>query len=879
MRLLFLLLIIPLWGFSQGNYFNYLDSTSQWHYHTSSFDLVCTALNRYETVYFDGDTVLSGKFYYKQFRTRIDSTYNSCWGTNQVSNYTTGPEFIREDSLLRFYKYSTIDNTEYLMYDWQAFLNTSVNDPFPLNPTPSCSISLIDTTYLGAQPLQVYHGATSGLPHYVVEGVGKVMYLCGLGIEGNTILNCYQKQGDLIYMYNLNCGDFPTPTQNNTFTNYQGTLVVAEDCSSYTWSANNQAYDTTGFYTDTLVDMYGGDSIVNLYLTIYNNQIHWDNVLACGSYTWNDGITYTSSTNSPEILYTSSLGCDSIVRLNLEIGGVTYGTQYVTACQNYTWVDGNMYWFSTNQPTYTLPGANMYGCDSIITLDLTVTYPTYTEETIIACDTNAYFWNGMNYNSSGIYSVILSSSSGCDSMVTLDLTFSNSNISTDVITACDSYTWIDGINYISSNNTASINLLNINGCDSIINLDLTILNSAQYSLNTVQTTCQSGCDGSLSISPNSINQISSIEWFDLSGNLLTQDSSMSNLCSGTYVYFITDTMGCVNADTIELQAYLQPQISVDINPVTCHWECDGEAELLVSGVSGTPTIEWTNLNSVVLSQSNIVTNLCPSSFIYSLTDSLGCVYSDTINLTNPQLLENNSFEYYLGCDYPCNGNINALASGGTGNIDLIVLNDSNDTLSNYNDLCSGIYTVLAIDSLGCVEEIELNLEITDTLSVQTSVIQPSSTSGPCNGSALAQGQGGLAPYSYQWATCVGSYLAGAMAQPYALCPNDYYVIVTDALGCDVQSDCLTIEGTSGLAEGTVSSINFYPNPSNKGIVQIDCKTVIETVEIYDHLGREAETKLNIAQKTIDTSELQTGEYIVKIYSVNGNILRGKLIIL
>ena len=46
--------------------------------------------------------------------------------------------------------------------------------------------------------------------------------------------------------------------------------------------------------------------------------------------------------------------------------------------------------------------------------------------------------------------------------------------STDVHTACDSYTWIDGNTYTSSNNTATYTTTNAAGCDSVITIDLTI---------------------------------------------------------------------------------------------------------------------------------------------------------------------------------------------------------------------------------------------------------------------------------------------------------------------------------------------------------------------------------------------------------------------
>ena len=63
---------------------------------------------------------------------------------------------------------------------------------------------------------------------------------------------------------------------------------------------------------------------------------------------------------------------------------------------------------------------------------------------------------------------------GCDSVVTLDLTINYSSAGTDVQTACDSLTWIDGVTYTTSNNTATHTLTNSLGCDSVVSLDLTI---------------------------------------------------------------------------------------------------------------------------------------------------------------------------------------------------------------------------------------------------------------------------------------------------------------------------------------------------------------------------------------------------------------------
>ena len=54
------------------------------------------------------------------------------------------------------------------------------------------------------------------------------------------------------------------------------------------------------------------------------------------------------------------------------------------------------------------------------------------------------------------------------------MTINNSASYSDVLTSCDSLTWIDGTTYTSNNNTATYTLQTIAGCDSVVSLDLTV---------------------------------------------------------------------------------------------------------------------------------------------------------------------------------------------------------------------------------------------------------------------------------------------------------------------------------------------------------------------------------------------------------------------
>lgn len=133
--------------------------------------------------------------------------------------------------------------------------------------------------------------------------------------------------------------------------------------------------------------------------------------------------------------------------------------------------------------------------------------------------------------------------------------------STDVVTACISYTWIDGNTYTSSNNTARFTLTNSTGCDSTVNLDLT--------LNAIDT----------SVSINTPNLTSNesganYQWLDCNNNYaIMQDDTLQTLhatTSGSYAVEISkngcvDTSACTNLTLVGLKEK-KSQFSLEVFP-------------------------------------------------------------------------------------------------------------------------------------------------------------------------------------------------------------------------------------------------------------------------------------------------------------------------
>ena len=266
-------------------------------------------------------------------------------------------------------------------------------------------------------------------------------------------------------------------TINNSTTGTQTEAV----CETFTWTGgNNQTYtnNTTATYTFTGGNAHGCDSTVTLNLTVYHNETTYDTAESCETYTWNIGTNTYTYNNSGDYTNTYSIGeCNGVDNLHLTINHSTTGVDPQTSCDYYVWRNGQTYTASTNTPSVTLTGANQHGCDSIITLNLTINHSTTGTDVETGCD--SYFWpaNGQTYYSSTNTPNVSAglNVAGCDSTVYLNLTIYTTNTWMYPATACDSYTWpLNGQTYTASTNTPSVTLQNIYGCDSIVTLYLTV---------------------------------------------------------------------------------------------------------------------------------------------------------------------------------------------------------------------------------------------------------------------------------------------------------------------------------------------------------------------------------------------------------------------
>ena len=213
--------------------------------------------------------------------------------------------------------------------------------------------------------------------------------------------------------------------------------------------------------------------IIKLNLTITNVIRSSITVNACDTFTWAlNGQTYGASGSYADTILTAS-GCDSIVTLNLTVNLIPPTIQNISACDFYTWPENNKRYTQSTQAFAILKNAR--GCDSLITLNLTINKKDSTDFYVNQC--NPYTWSatGLTYNKTGVYNAVLVTSKGCDSLVALHLKISPAFRIVQSEIACQTFTWDKNGKVYTTTTTDSVVYKTAANCDSIVVLDIFII--------------------------------------------------------------------------------------------------------------------------------------------------------------------------------------------------------------------------------------------------------------------------------------------------------------------------------------------------------------------------------------------------------------------
>ena len=303
---------------------------------------------------------------------------------------------------------------------------------------------------------------------------------------------------------------------------YESTLDTTI-CQGDVFYFNGKPYSEAGTYIDTLqaCELYGGcDSIVTLNLGIRATDriVQTASILHGESYQWYDYVLTESVTK--DTTFTNAAGCDSTIVLNLTVkyADVDYDSAAICQGETYTWREkvysemgtyydtlriqgqadqifglmlqvhapsyyeyaasicqGDYYDFGGEKlsegGTYIDTVPNQFGCDSVVTLRLTVYEPENQTLDVTICHGTSYLFNGVELAKTGTYLDTIVDNHGCDAIITLNLTVNEPLTGTQYAEFCgESYTY-QGVQYGAG--THEVWIKNEQGCDSIVTLVLT----------------------------------------------------------------------------------------------------------------------------------------------------------------------------------------------------------------------------------------------------------------------------------------------------------------------------------------------------------------------------------------------------------------------
>jgi len=348
----------------------------------------------------------------------------------------------------------------------------------------------------------------------------------------------------------------------------------------------------------------------------------------------------------------------------------------------------------------------------------------------------------------GIYEFHYAGSLGCDSLVRVSVEALQTITTNLNITLCDGDSIAVGGNTYAQAGQYQEHLLSVNGCDSLINLALLVIQcEIQGQLVAKPVTCNGQSNGSLEFSVANGTPPFAYIWERIGGGgpsgtgaiaALNTKASIPNLPSGTYSILVQDNFG---NDLALLQTVTEPSalsFSVQTSDFNgFHIRCAGETNGWISTNLAGGVSPYSYAWSTGGTDANLQ-NLPAGIYICTATDALGCTKTQVVVLSEPPVLVLNAQFQDPGCAGINTGEVHVESiTGGVIPYQYALSGGGFGTATDFLNLPPGDYTLTAEDAGGCtatasgtlaapiIPHIELGQDLTVELaeSVQVLLIQ------------------------------------------------------------------------------------------------------------------------------------------------------------
>ena len=279
--------------------------------------------------------------------------------------------------------------------------------------------------------------------------------------------------------------------------------------------------------------------------------------------------------------------------------------------------------------------------------------------------------------------------------------------------------------------------------------------------------------------------------------------------------------------------------------------CPGGSVVLRAQTAAGYTFKWSNPSHSTADSIIVTTGGQYTVTVYNATDSAVSAPTTVVVSGTPDATMTLS-----GASTFCTGDSVTLSAASG----LSYLWSTTATSQDITVSTTGNYTLTVTNSNGCtassVQHITVNTPAADSIT-QSGLVLTS-----------------LAEASYQWYQGT-NLLSGDTAQNYTVTQNGVYTVyVTDANGCSVVSNSITITGV-GINEINAADYKIYPNPASD-MIQLDLSHMdqntlggLSEIVVYDMLGEKLKA-LSIDQTSVSVSDLSNGIYMIAVTDKSQN---------
>ena len=512
---------------------------------------------------------------------------------------------------------------------------------------------------------------------------------------------------------------------SNSVISHSQDIVVPADNSSYRCVCSFVGNSSCSF------EVYANS------IAVGNNQTTTINQTLCKGETTDFGFIAQESGQHTRQLQ-SMHGCDSTVILNLTVHPTYNDTITAEICDNEVYTQ---FGFNTSEAGFhTQYLQSIHGCDSLVTLDLTI-LPTY-RDTITAeiCDDEVYAQFGFNTSEAGYHTQTLQRENGCDSVIVLHLLVHPTFNDTIVAGICDNETYNQfGFN-VSEQGVYTQHLQSIHGCDSIVTLNLLVhptyndtitaeicdnevytqfgFNTSEAGYHTQYLQSTHGCDSLVTLNLTVYPTFTDTTHVEICQGDRYQRDGFSAETTGIYVQNLQTTHGCDSVLVLDLVVF--PTYLDTIIAETCegipyeqngfYADRTGIYKQFLQTINGCDSTVVLNLRVNPIYNQDIEADICEDE-TYSFA---GGTYST-------QGVYEIRLQTEKGCDSLINLHLN-VHSKYEQETDRRICQGETYIDRNFNESESGTYKAYYQSIWGCDSVIVLNLEVapeyTDTIKAE-----------------------------------------------------------------------------------------------------------------------------------------------------------------